>query len=88
MLALFNLHTYPVTLYINEDEGLPAVFNSTISFTYFRDLCLRLAVIGSHCYDIPACTRVNIFTFVGSITYFVWRNYQNKNKKSLVCQCC
>ena len=79
MLALFNLHAYPVTLYIIEDKRLPAVFNRTVSFTYFSDLCLRLAVIGSSCYDVPACTRVNIFTFVGRMTYLVWRNYQSKN---------
>ena len=39
----------------------------------------RLAVIGSHCFDVPGRTGLNIITFVGGITYLVWQNYQNKN---------
>ena len=62
-LALLNLHACPVTLSVIQDETLKVSFDST----YFSDLCLRLAIIGSCCYDVPACTRVNIFTFIGSI---------------------
>ena len=39
-LALLNLHACPVTLCIIQDERLPTVFNSTVSFTYFSDLSL------------------------------------------------
>ena len=53
-LALLNLHACPVTLPANQDETLPVSFDSTVSFTYFSHLCLRLA-------------RVNIFTLVDSI---------------------
>ena len=59
-LMTLNLHVCPITLPVNQDETLPAAFDSNVSFTYFSHLCLRLAIIGS-------CARVNIFTFVGSI---------------------
>ena len=50
-----------VTLAVIQDEKLPVACDSTVSVTYFSDLCLRLAVIGSCCYDVPACARVNIY---------------------------
>ena len=48
-LALLNLHACPVTLPANQDETLPVSFDSTVNFTYFSHLCLRLATIGSCC---------------------------------------
>ena len=79
-LALFNLYACPVTLSIIQDERLPTVlivlYVLRISTIYH---CPRLAVIGSHCFNVRGCTGLSIITFVGSITYLVWQNYQNKN---------
>ena len=60
-LALLNLHACPVTLPVIQDEKLPVACDSAVSFTYFSDLCLRLAIIGSCCYEVPACARVNVY---------------------------
>ena len=60
-LALLNLHACPVTLAVIQDEKLPVAFEKTVSFTCLSDLCLRLAIIGSCCYDVPACAPVNIY---------------------------
>ena len=58
-LVLLNLHACAVTLPVIQDERLPVACDSTVSFTYFSDLCLSLAITSSCCYDVPACARVN-----------------------------
>lgn len=80
-LALFYLHAFPVNLLIICDDTLPVVFRQYCNFFlhFFSNLCLRFAVTGSRHWDVHAwqCTRVNLSTFVGSVTCHISQSWWN-----------
>ena len=64
-LTLLNLHACPVTLPVIQDETLPVAFDSTVSFTYFCDLCLRLLLLQCPCFC--SCEYISFFLVVSSL---------------------
>ena len=62
-LALSNLYASSVMLPIINDGTSLFLDGIVVINFFFSDQCLGPAVIGAHCWCVPACTPVNICTF-------------------------